>query len=260
MLGLTWKIPPADLKNTAGWQGKLVLNALAAKDLGVKSLAQASEVGSILGQPMVGVLNDFYFSEMSLNQKTPLAMSIVGEDFKGTLYLQLSKTADVQASMAAIGKLYKKHCPDKPFEYFFLDESFDTLFKAEDRMAKLFGIFTGLAIFISCLGLFGLAAYATARRAKEIGIRKVLGATVGNVMSLLSTEFLRPVLLAILIASPIAWYLMEQWLKKFTYRIEVEWWIFAAAGLSVIVLALLTVSIQSLRTALANPVTAIKNE
>ena len=260
MLGLTWKIPPADLKNTAGWEGKMVLNAAAAKDLGVKSLTQANEIGGLLGQPLVGVLNDFYFSEMSLNQKSPLAMSIVGRDFKGTLYLQLSKTADVQATMAAIGKQYKKHCPDKPFEYFFLDESYDTLFKAEDRMAKLFGIFTGLAIFISCLGLFGLAAYATARRAKEIGIRKVLGATVGNVMSLLSTEFLRPVLLAILIASPIAWYLMNQWLKKFTYRIEVEWWIFAAAGLSVIVLALLTVSIQSLRTALANPVTAIKNE
>lgn len=260
MLGLTWKIPPADLKNTAGWEGKMVLNELAAKDLGVTSLAKASEVGSILGQPVVGVLNDFYFSEMSLNQKAPLAMSIVGKDFKGTLYLQMSKTADVQAIMAAIGKQYKKHCPDKPFEYFFLDESYDTLFKAEDRMAKLFGIFTGLAIFISCLGLFGMAAYATARRAKEIGIRKVLGASVGNVMSLLSTEFLRPVLLAILIASPIAWYLMNQWLKKFTYRIEVEWWIFAAAGLSVIVLALLTVSIQSLRTALANPVTAIKNE
>lgn len=260
MLGLTWKIPPTDLKNTAGWQGKLVLNALAAKDLGVTSLAQASEVGSILGQPMVGVLNDFYFSEMSLNQKAPLAMSIVGEDFKGTLYLQLSKTADVQASMAAIGKLYKKHCPDKPFEYFFLDESFDTLFKAEDRMAKMFGIFTGLAIFISCLGLFGLAAYATARRTKEIGIRKVLGASVSSLMQLLSVEFLRPVLIAIVIASPIAWYVMNQWLQKFTYRIDLEWWVFALAGLGAVVLALLTVSIQSLRTALANPVTAIKNE
>jgi putative ABC transport system permease protein len=209
---------------------------------------------------MVGVLNDFYFSEMSLNQKAPLAMSIVGEDFKGTLYLQLSKTADVQGSMAAIGKLYKKYCPDKPFEYFFLDESFDTLFKAEDRMAKLFGIFTGLAIFISCLGLFGLAAYSTARRAKEIGIRKVLGASISSVMGLLSGEFLRPVLIAITVASPVAWYLMEQWLKKFTYRIQIEWWIFAAAGVSVIVLALLTVSIQSLRAALANPASAIKSE
>lgn len=260
MLGLTWKIPPADLKNTAGWEGKLVLNATAAKDLGVKSLTQANEIGSLLGEPMVGVLNDFYFSEMSLNQKAPLAMSIVGEDFKGTLYLQLSKTADVQGSMAAIGKLYKKYCPDKPFEYFFLDESFDTLFKAEDRMAKLFGIFTGLAIFISCLGLFGLAAYSTARRAKEIGIRKVLGASISSVMGLLSGEFLRPVLIAIAVASPIAWYLMEQWLKKFTYRIQIEWWIFAAAGASVIVLALLTVSIQSLRAALANPASAIKSE
>jgi putative ABC transport system permease protein len=127
-------------------------------------------------------------------------------------------------------------------------------------MAKLFGIFTGLAIFISCLGLFGLAAYSTARRAKEIGIRKVLGASISSVMGLLSGEFLRPVLIAIAVASPMAWYLMEQWLKKFTYRIQIEWWIFAAAGASVIVLALLTVSIQSLRAALANPASAIKSE
>jgi len=238
-----------------------VINQEAAKQLGynsgdgVKDLAQ-----QLFNRELGGVVENFQFDLGSVMKPTPLVLWIKNEELYGTLYIRLANAPNLQAGMSAISQLFKKHCPDKPFEYFFLDESYDTLFKAEDRMAKLFGIFTGLAIFISCLGLFGLAAYATARRAKEIGIRKVLGATVGNVMSLLSTEFLRPVLLAILIASPIAWYLMEQWLKKFTYRIEVEWWIFAAAALSVIVLALLTVSIQSLRTALANPATAIKNE
>lgn len=261
LMGLTWKIPPADLKNTDGWRKKLILNAKAAKDLGVTSLDQAGEVGKLLGEPMVGVLNDFYFSEMSLNQQqVPLGVTVAGEDFTGVLYLRLTKTADMQESVATIGKLFKKHSPDKPFEYFFLDESFDALFKSEDRMAKMFGIFTGLAIFISCLGLFGLAAYATARRAKEIGIRKVLGASVSSLMQLLSVEFLRPVLIAIVIASPIAWYAMNQWLQKFTYRIDLEWWVFALAGIGAVVLALLTVSIQSLRTALSNPVNAIKNE
>jgi len=261
MMGLTWKIPPVDMKNTDGWRKKLILNAKAAKDLGVTSIDQAAEVGKLLGEPMVGVVNDFYFSEMSLNQQqVPLGMTVSAEDAKGVVYLRLSNTAEIQKSVATIGKLFKKHCPDKPFEYFFLDESFDALFKSEDRMAKMFGIFTGLAIFISCLGLFGLAAYATARRTKEIGIRKVLGASVSSLMQLLSVEFLRPVLIAIVIASPIAWYAMHQWLQKFTYRIEIEWWVFAIAGLAAVVLALLTVSIQSLRTALANPVTAIKNE
>lgn len=261
LMGLSWKIPPADLKNTDGWRKKLILNAKAAKDLGVTSLDQASEVGKLLGEPMVGVLNDFYFSEMSLNQQqVPMGVTVAGEDFTGVLYLRLSKTSEMQKNIATLGKLFKKHCPDKPFEYFFLDESFDALFKSEDRMAKLFGIFTGLAIFISCLGLFGLAAYATARRTKEIGIRKVLGASVSSLMQLLSVEFLRPVLIAIVIASPIAWYAMNQWLQKFTYRIDLEWWVFALAGIGAVVLALLTVSIQSLRTALSNPVHAIKNE
>jgi len=260
MLGLTWKIAPTDLNNSGGLKNKLILNAKAAQELGITSLAQANQMKSSIEKQIVGVLNDFYFSEISLNQPTALAMSIVDQDYAGTLYLRLSKTADAQSSMASIAKLFKTHCPDKPFEYFFLDESFDVLFKSEDRIAKLFGIFTGLAIFISCLGLFGLAAYSTARRAKEIGIRKVLGASISSVMGLLSGEFLRPVLIAIAVASPMAWYLMEQWLKKFTYRIQIEWWIFAAAGVSVIVLALLTVSIQSLRAALANPASAIKSE
>jgi putative ABC transport system permease protein len=260
LLGLSWKINPLELDKPGNWKGKMAINAQAAKELGLQSMSQAEQVGNIFKEPLLGVLQDFHFSQISLSQATPLAVSIVSSEEPGSLYLRLHPTADVQATIAHLSQVFKTHCPEEPFEYFFLDESFDKLFKAEDRMAKMFGIFTGLAIFISCLGLFGLAAYATARRAKEIGIRKVLGATISNVMGLLSKEFLRPVLIAIALASPVAWYLMEQWLKKFAYRIEIEWWIFAAAGVGIVVLALLTVSAQSLRAALANPVTAIKQE
>lgn len=239
----------------------VVINQEAAKQMGYNSGAGVKDLTlQLFNRELSGVVENFQFDLGSMMKPTALAMWVKNEDLYGTLYVRLASAQHLQADMSAIGQLFKKHCPDKPFEYFFLDESFDALFKAEDRMAKLFGFFTGLAIVISCLGLFGLAAYATARRTKEIGIRKVLGASVSSLMQLLSVEFLRPVLIAIVIASPIAWYAMNQWLQKFTYRIDLEWWVFALAGIGAVVLALLTVSIQSLRTALANPVNAIKNE
>ena len=136
----------------------------------------------------------------------------------------------------------------------FLDEEYQALYISENRVAVLSKYFAGLAIVISCLGLFGLAAFTAQRRQKEIGIRKVVGASVSNVVVMLSTDFLKLVLIAFIIATPVAWYAMQSWLQDFAYRINIVWWMFASAGVLVIFIALVTVSFQSIKAAIANPV------
>jgi putative ABC transport system permease protein len=141
-----------------------------------------------------------------------------------------------------------------------MDESFDQMYKAEDKLKSLLGIFTATTIFVACLGLFGLAAYAAERRKKEIGIRKVLGASAEGIVVLLLKDFIKLVVLALFIATPVAWYLMNNWLKDFPYRIDLEWWIFAAAGAIAILIALLTVGFQSVKAALINPIKYLRSE
>jgi putative ABC transport system permease protein len=150
--------------------------------------------------------------------------------------------------------------PNLPFSHRFMDESFDQVYRSETRISQIFSIFSGLSIFIACLGLFGLAAFATERRTKEIGIRKVLGATKANLVGLMSKDFLKPVTISLIIAIPIAWYFMNEWLVDFAYRIDIEWWIFALAGVLALIIAFMTVSFQSLKAASANPVDALKSE
>ncbi|MEM9675788.1 MAG: FtsX-like permease family protein, partial [Bacteroidota bacterium] len=142
----------------------------------------------------------------------------------------------------------------------FLDDTFRQTYRGEMVVGKLAGYFTGFALFIACLGLFGLAAYAAERRNKEIGIRKVLGATVTSIVTLLSKDFLKLILVGFIIAIPVAWYLMSQWLQNFAYSIEINWWIFALAGLLALLVAWLTISFQSIRAAVANPVDSLRNE
>ncbi len=154
----------------------------------------------------------------------------------------------------------KKENPAYPFQYRFVDDQFNMLFSDEMLMSRLSGIFAGLAILISCLGLFGLAAYTAERRTKEIGIRKVLGASAARMAGLLSGDFLRLVVVSCLIAFPVAWWMMQDWLKAYAYRISLEWWVFAAAGLVAVLIALATVSYQAVRAALANPVKAMRSE
>jgi ABC-type antimicrobial peptide transport system permease subunit len=154
----------------------------------------------------------------------------------------------------------KKDNPAYPFAYTFIDQQFDELFKAEALIGKLSGVFAGLAIFISCLGLFGLAAYTAERRTKEIGIRKVLGASVAGITRLLTKDFLRLVLLSALIAFPLAWWAMNKWLQGYTYRITISWWIFLAAGVAAMAIALITISFQSVKAALSNPVKNLRSE
>ena len=155
---------------------------------------------------------------------------------------------------------WKALAPDAPFEYSFLYDNLQAQYQAEQRLETLFLIFAGLAILVACLGLWGLAAYTAERRTKEIGVRKTLGATVPNVLVLLVKDFTKWVLAANLIAWPIAWLAMNQWLQSFAYRVEISWWIFLVAGLTALGVAWLTVSYQALRAAMANPIEALRYE
>jgi ABC-type antimicrobial peptide transport system permease subunit len=163
-------------------------------------------------------------------------------------------------AIAAAEKIWKQYNPEHPFEYNFMDEAFDRMYKSDQRTGKLFNIFAGIAIIISCLGLYGLATFTAEQRTKEIGVRKVLGASVGNITALLSKDFLKLVLIGNLIAWPVAWYLMHKWLENFAYQINISFWVFLLAGVLALLIALLTVSYQSIRAALSNPVKSLRSE
>lgn len=176
------------------------------------------------------------------------------------LNVKLSSQVGVREALQKIENTIKKYAPTAPFEYRFVDEEYARKFGDEERIGKLAGFFAILAIFISCLGLFGLAAFVSEQRSKEIGIRKVLGASVVNLWQLLSKDFMLLVLLSLIIATPLSYYFMHQWIENYTYRAEISWWIFAVAGLGAILITLLTVSFQAIRAAVANPVKSLKNE
>ena len=159
-----------------------------------------------------------------------------------------------------IEKEWKEMYPSMPFDYFFLDEHFNNIHRSERNLATTFTYFTVLAIVIACLGLFGLASYATERRIKEIGVRKVLGSSVGEIILLLSKDFSKLVLLANILAWPIAWYAMNKWLQNFAYKTEINIWVFILSGLLALIISLLTVSFQTIKAANANPVKALKYE
>ena len=162
--------------------------------------------------------------------------------------------------MAEVSKAYTKAFPGNPFEYFFLDDYFNRQYANEQRFGKLFMTFAILAIIIACVGLFGLSAYTVSRQVKEIGIRKVLGASVSNIVMLLSKDFVKLVLLAIIIASPVAWWVMSKWLQDFAYRVNLSWWIFVIAGVAALLIAMITVSFQAIRAAITNPVKSLRTE
>jgi putative ABC transport system permease protein len=179
----------------------------------------------------------------------------------GMDYISLKlDSRQIPASLDQVSSLWKELYPESPFDFFFLDQKFDEQYKAEQRFSSLFGLFTGLAVFVACLGLFGLAAFTAEQRTKEIGIRKVLGASIASIVALLSSDFLKLVGLAIVIACPIAWYGMSQWLTEFAYRIGLDWWVFVGAGVLIVVITLLTVSFQSVKAALMNPVESLRSE
>ncbi|MCE7072194.1 ABC transporter permease [Dyadobacter sp. CY327] len=251
------------IKGQAADSSRVVINETAAKQLSYKEPIGKSihkQGGERL--TIVGVVKDFHYESLRTRIE-PLCFMLDADIVSGkssdALSLRL-ETSDMAASISALENKWKKIAPGQPFEYSFLNESFDAMYRAEQRTQVLFTTFTTVAIFISCLGLFGLATFMAEQRTKEIGVRKVLGASVKSVVTLLSGDFLKPVLFAILIASPIAWYMMSRWLQGFNYRIEIEWWVFFLAGTLAVSIALITVSFQSVRAALMNPVKSLKNE
>ncbi len=205
---------------------------------------------------VIGVVKDFHFESLHANIR---ALCLQLGHSQGLACFRF-ESADANTVLAALEKNWKSLSPAQPFSYRFLDDAFDRMYRNERRVGKIAGIFSLLSVIISCLGLFGLAAFTTEQRTKEIGIRKVMGASVAGITRLLANDFLKLVLIAIVIATPLAWYAMQQWLDDFAYRAEISWWVFALAGLAALAIAFLTVSFQSIRAALANPVKSLRSE
>ncbi len=255
---------PARVTDSMG----IILNETAARQFGFddpigqkiyvpdRNFQGAPKPEDFVELTVVGVVRDFHWSSL--------------RDNIGALCFQLDKSrglaafrykgADTEAVIAALEKTWKGLSPDQPFSYRFMDDAFARMYEAEQRIGTIAGIFGLLSILVSCLGLFGLAAFTTEQRTKEIGIRKVLGASVTGITGLLAKDFMKLVVLAIVIAVPLAWYFMKKWLSDFAYRIDIQWWMFLLAGIVAIGIAFLTVSFQSVRAALANPIKSLRNE
>jgi putative ABC transport system permease protein len=246
-----------------------IINETAVKELGFgtpqKAIGQKLEwkvwvsktPDSLKKGRVIGVVKDFNYK--NLYEKVNSAVIQIYPEAYWKVAVKL-KTADAANTISYINNIWKKYSPGYPLDYTFMDENFKRMYQSEDKFRALLIIFTGLAIFIGCLGLFGLAAYTAERRTKEIGIRKILGADVNSIVMLLSGEFLKLILIALVIAAPLAWYFMNGWLKDFAYRIEIGWAVFVLAGVLAIVIAMLTVSYQGIKAALVNPVKNLRVE
>ncbi|MCL7988092.1 ABC transporter permease [Sphingobacterium sp. lm-10] len=238
----------------------LVINEAAAKLWGYsdpekiigKRFAQWDREGQV-----IGVVKDFNY--LSLHQKIE-ALTLRLEPRSSKFITLKIRNAGASETLAKLADIWTSVAPHRPFLYSFLDDSFNRQYEADYRFRRLFSAFSGLALFIACLGLLGLAAYTAQQRTKEIGVRKVLGASTFSIVSLLSIDFLQLVTISIFIAGPFAWWAMNKWLEDFAYRIEIQWWMFALAGLAALIIALLTVSGQAIRAALANPVNSLRDE
>ena len=237
-------------------------NVLITESL-ARLMGKGSAVGKIIRsgkQPctIIGVVKDYVYGDMYGKPDPVIFFS--NTDEAGYLYIRFKQNAHPEDVLARIAAIFKKDNPAYPFGYSFVDEDFDKLFKSESLVGNLSKIFAGLAILISCLGLFGLSAFMAEQRTREIGIRKVLGANTSGIVSMLSKDFLKIVLIAILIGSPIAFYFMSKWLQDFAYRINIQWWVFVLAGFAAVLIAFFTVSFQAIKAALSNPVTSLRSE
>ncbi|MDW7690465.1 ABC transporter permease [Flammeovirgaceae bacterium SG7u.111] len=226
------------------------------KPLGMRLGTFTSNDGKIENFEVIGVVKDFHYSSLR-NNIDPLLMHLDGSTSSISFRLKTENVADVITSLEAN---WKKMAPGNPFNYTFMDEEFNDAYRAEQRTGNIFGVFSFLAIFIACLGLFGLATFTAEQRTKEIGVRKVLGASVGGIVLLLSKDFGKLILISFALAMPLGWYTMKEWLSDFAYRTNIGWEVFALAGVASFLVAWLTISYQSVKAARANPVKSLKYE
>jgi ABC-type antimicrobial peptide transport system permease subunit/AraC-like DNA-binding protein len=248
--------------NPSDTAGEFLVNESLVKTLGLK------KPEDILNKPMttwhdqikgtvVGVLKDFHDRSF----RNDLAPLLITPDI--AMYNQVGiklRTANMSSTMQSVKQVFDKTFPDFVYEYKFLDEKIGSFYKQENQLAALYKIFAAIAIFLSCLGLYGLASFMAVQRIKEVGIRKVLGASAGNIVYLFSKEFIMLIAIAFAIAAPIAWYYMHQWLQDYVYRTNISWWLFAAGGFAAIIIALATISFQAIKAAMANPVKSLRSE
>lgn len=243
---------------TAADSNKMIINETLAK-----LITKGSAIGKIVKADtvkfeVIGVVKDFVFGDM-YGGSDPV-LFICYPTWADKLYIRIKPNADLEKTVSNIEAVMKANNPGYPVDYKFVDNEFNELFKTESLISKLSRLFATLAIVISCLGLFGLAAYTAERRTREIGIRKVLGASVPGIAGLLSKDFLRLVLFSAIIAFPCSWWAMHKWLQNYAYRIEIDWWVFVLAGVLAIVIAVITISSQAIRAALSNPVKSLRSE
>lgn len=246
-----------DFSGTPADATAFIINETAAAQMGLTHpVGQRLKLWDTEGH-IIGVVKDFHFA--SLHSSIQPAIFYVAPERQGTVYV---KTTGAMApkSLAAAESAWKQLEPSYPFNYAFMDDTFDRMYHKEAQSNLMFRAFAGIALLISCLGLFGLSAFTVEQRTKEIGIRKVLGAGIPSILGLLTRDFITLVMIAFLVAAPAAWFLMQQWLINFAYRIELQWWMFAVAGMIALLVAFLTVSGQAMKAALANPVKALKSE
>jgi len=239
-----------------------LINATAVKALELKSneaaVGKQFQYGDRKGT-IVGVFNDFNFE--SLHQRIiPLVLYEPSVTDGNVGNISIKTSGNVPAALAQIEKTWKKYLPEIPYEYKFLDAQYAKLYEAENKESSILIIFSCIAIFIACLGLFGLSAFTITQRVKEIGIRKVLGASTGSIVELISKDFLVLVVIAAIIAFPVAWYAMNHWLHNFAYRINIAWWVFVAAGIIAFLIAFATISFQAVKAAISNPVKSLRSE
>jgi len=241
----------------------ILVNEAAAKFLGTQELINKKlyritdiQTKKIVEYHIIGVIKNFNFSSLR-DVVTPLGLLF--EKDNGNISVRIN-TANTANTIAQIKNRWQAIAANKPFDYSFMDEQFNNLYTGEQQTGRLSVTFSILAIVIACLGLFGLVTYAAEQRTKEIGIRKVLGANVQNILAMLSKDFLKMVIISIVIAFPIAGWVMTKWLQDFAYRVNISWWVFGFAALVTIVIALLTISFQAIKAAIANPVKSLRTE
>jgi len=241
----------------------LVINETAARMLQFKNplnqlvyVPQDQNAKILKPYHIIGVVKDFNFQSLRDNV-TPLVF-YYSED-RGALSVRIN-SANIPALLDLMKAKWHNFSPNQQFNYSFMDKDFEAMYRSEQRMGTISVIFTSFAIIIACLGLFGLAAYAAEQRTKEIGVRKVLGASIGAIVSMLSKDFIKLVIISIIIASPLAWWAMHYWLQNFAYRQNIQWWVVAVAGIAAILIAFITISFQSIKAALTNPVKSLRSE